>query len=118
MKTISIDDELYQYIASNTQAIGENTSTILRRLLNFPQVQQIKKEPITSEMLRRRVIRVITAVLKVERLPRKFSLTTSEQPLVLPKQPSKEVIEHIIDKFKNSSVPQNFCTKINRLIVS
>ena len=24
MKTISIDDELYQYIASNTQAIGED----------------------------------------------------------------------------------------------
>ncbi|MFC0309205.1 replication initiation negative regulator SeqA [Gallibacterium trehalosifermentans] len=38
MKTINIDDELYQYIASNTQSIGEDASTILRRLLNFPQI--------------------------------------------------------------------------------
>jgi len=33
MKTIEIDDELYQYIVSNTQAIGESASSILRRLL-------------------------------------------------------------------------------------
>ena len=35
MKKIDIDDELYQYIASNTQSIGESASTILRRLLNI-----------------------------------------------------------------------------------
>ncbi|MBS3796846.1 MULTISPECIES: replication initiation negative regulator SeqA [unclassified Pseudoalteromonas] len=35
MKKIEIDDELYQYIASNTQSIGESASTILRRLLNL-----------------------------------------------------------------------------------
>ena len=35
MKQIDIDDELYQYIASNTQSIGESASTILRRLLNL-----------------------------------------------------------------------------------
>lgn len=33
MKTIEIDDELYQYIASQTQKIGESASEILRRLL-------------------------------------------------------------------------------------
>lgn len=33
MKTIEIDDELYRYIASQTQQIGESASTILRRLL-------------------------------------------------------------------------------------
>lgn len=33
MKTIEIDDDLYQYIASQTQQIGENASEILRRLL-------------------------------------------------------------------------------------
>ncbi|NMP16677.1 replication initiation negative regulator SeqA [Thalassotalea sp. Y01] len=33
MKTIEIDDELYQYIASNTKYIGESASDILRRLL-------------------------------------------------------------------------------------
>jgi negative modulator of initiation of replication len=33
MKSIEIDEELYQYIASNTQFIGESASSILRRLL-------------------------------------------------------------------------------------
>jgi negative modulator of initiation of replication len=35
MKNIEIDEELYQYIASNTQFIGESASSILRRLLNL-----------------------------------------------------------------------------------
>lgn len=33
MKTIEIDDDLYHYIASQTQRIGESASDILRRLL-------------------------------------------------------------------------------------
>lgn len=33
MKNIEIDDELYHYIASQTQRIGESASEILRRLL-------------------------------------------------------------------------------------
>ena len=37
MKSIEIDEELYQYIASNTQYIGESASSILRRLLSFEQ---------------------------------------------------------------------------------
>ncbi|WP_306518500.1 replication initiation negative regulator SeqA [Rheinheimera sp.] len=36
MKTIEIDDDLYHYIASQTQQIGESASEILRRLL-LPQ---------------------------------------------------------------------------------
>ncbi|GGD10115.1 negative modulator of initiation of replication [Franconibacter daqui] len=33
MKTIEVDDELYRYIASHTQHIGESASDILRRML-------------------------------------------------------------------------------------
>jgi len=33
MKTIEVEDDLYQYIASQTQHIGESASEILRRLL-------------------------------------------------------------------------------------
>lgn len=33
MKTIEIDDDLYQFIAGQTQRIGESASDILRRLL-------------------------------------------------------------------------------------
>lgn len=35
MKTIEIDDDLYRYIAGQTQDIGESASDILRRILNF-----------------------------------------------------------------------------------
>ncbi|MCE2571642.1 replication initiation regulator SeqA [Motilimonas eburnea] len=36
MKKIELDDELYQYIAAQTQNIGESASQILRRLLSLP----------------------------------------------------------------------------------
>lgn len=39
MKTIQIEDDLYQYIASQTQDIGESASNILRRLLLIQQEQ-------------------------------------------------------------------------------
>ena len=38
MKIIEVDDELYQYIASKTENIGEQASDILRRLLGFDSV--------------------------------------------------------------------------------
>lgn len=37
MKIIEVDEELYQFIASKTQSIGESASDILRRLLDLPQ---------------------------------------------------------------------------------
>jgi negative modulator of initiation of replication len=40
MKTIEVDDELYRYIASHTQHIGETASDILRRMLKFSAVTQ------------------------------------------------------------------------------
>ncbi len=36
MKTIQIDDDLYQFIAGRTERIGESASDILRRLLMGP----------------------------------------------------------------------------------
>ncbi|MFT4870084.1 MAG: negative modulator of initiation of replication [Colwellia sp.] len=44
MKNIEIDEELYQYIATNTQFIGESASAILRRLLNFGE--EVKLETV------------------------------------------------------------------------
>ncbi|MDG3087449.1 replication initiation negative regulator SeqA [Vibrio hannami] len=35
MKTIEVDEDLYRYIASQTEHIGESASDILRRLLGF-----------------------------------------------------------------------------------
>ncbi|WP_058911676.1 replication initiation negative regulator SeqA [Entomohabitans teleogrylli] len=39
MKTIEVDDELYRYIASHTQHIGESASDILRRMLKVAASQ-------------------------------------------------------------------------------
>lgn len=55
MKKIDIDDELYQYIASNTQSIGESASTILRRLLNIHgendlAAKEKPEQPVTHEV--------------------------------------------------------------------
>ncbi|NDL62735.1 replication initiation negative regulator SeqA [Acerihabitans arboris] len=35
MKTIEVDEDLYRYIASHTQHIGESATDILRRMLKF-----------------------------------------------------------------------------------
>lgn len=42
MKTIEIDEELYQFIAGQTKHIGEDASSILRRLLNINSILPIK----------------------------------------------------------------------------
>lgn len=45
MKTIEVDEELYRYIASHTQHIGESASDILRRMLKFSAGQEVKSSP-------------------------------------------------------------------------
>lgn len=47
MKTIEVDEELYRYIASHTQHIGESASDILRRMLKF-SAGQAAPEPVVA----------------------------------------------------------------------
>jgi negative modulator of initiation of replication len=49
MKTIQVDDELYKYIASQTQNIGESASEILRRLLLGDANAEIPTEEAVQE---------------------------------------------------------------------
>jgi negative modulator of initiation of replication len=49
MKNIEIDEELYHFIASNTQFIGESASSILRRLLSLAQVANANVEKAENE---------------------------------------------------------------------
>ena len=51
MKTIEIDDELYQYIAGQTKKIGESASDILRRLLlgDTPRQAVVEVEAVVAE---------------------------------------------------------------------
>lgn len=48
MKKIELDDELYQYIAGQTQDIGESASQILRRLLNLPAQGSSSVNPVPT----------------------------------------------------------------------
>ena len=48
MKNIEIDEELYQYIATNTQYIGESASAILRRLLSFGTDANVEEVTVTE----------------------------------------------------------------------
>jgi len=41
MKSIDVENDLYRYIASQTESIGEDASAILRRLLGLPAVGEI-----------------------------------------------------------------------------
>lgn len=47
MKIIEVDEELYQYIASQTRSIGESASDILRRLLNLPAHSSVFADDLT-----------------------------------------------------------------------
>lgn len=40
MKTLQIDDDLYQYIAGHTEQIGESATSILRRLLSLSESEK------------------------------------------------------------------------------
>ncbi|WP_034943539.1 replication initiation negative regulator SeqA [Erwinia oleae] len=48
MKTIEVDEELYRYIASHTQHIGESASDILRRMLKFSAGQSVAASSATG----------------------------------------------------------------------
>ncbi len=48
MKTIEVDEELYRYIASHTQHIGESASDIIRRMLKFTAGQEVQASVKTS----------------------------------------------------------------------
>lgn len=49
MKFIEVEDDLYRYIASQTESIGESASAILRRLLGLPPVGEIPEQPSLSD---------------------------------------------------------------------
>lgn len=50
MKRIDIDDDIYTYIAANTEHIGESASNILRRLLNLPPLSPSPTAQADSEL--------------------------------------------------------------------
>jgi negative modulator of initiation of replication len=77
MKNIEIDEELYQYIASNTQFIGESASSILRRLLSLTLTENpvddialilsdTKEEAVDIELLQVEDVRINEETVLIE----------------------------------------------------
>ena len=102
MKIIEVDEELYQYIAAQTQSIGESASDILRRLLNLPAHATSKVDFFESD------VSAETPKSAVHSEPVLTEKTTeASQPKVEPVEPPKavkkqsdEAINHIVDKVR------------------
>ena len=102
MKIIEVDEELYQYIAAQTQSIGESASDILRRLLNLPTHATSSVDFFES------VASAETPKSAVHAEPVLTEKTTeASQPKVEPVEPPKvvkkqsdEAINHIVDKVR------------------
>ncbi|WP_299014978.1 replication initiation negative regulator SeqA [uncultured Photobacterium sp.] len=81
MKSIEVDEELYRYIASQTQHIGESASDILRRLLMMPdQTAQPEAEVVMPVRPKGVVVSKDAGnVVKVDRVKEMRSLLISDE---------------------------------------
>lgn len=80
MKYIEVDDELYRYIASKTERIGESASDILRRLLGLTVEQPVVKTPEAISQPSHDVARFVhSAFIKTKKL--KFDSLISDTEL-------------------------------------
>ena len=99
MKIIEVDEELYQYIAGNTQSIGESASDILRRLLNLSPRNAYFSLPESQS----------TTVT-----------TTSNEPIQMAEQPPvfEEEINKPVLKKQSDEVMQKTITRLQALLNS
>lgn len=99
MKIIEVDEELYQYIAGNTQSIGESASDILRRLLNLSPRNAYFSLPESQS----------TTVT-----------TSSNEPIQIAEQPPvfEEEINKPVLKKQSDEVMQKTITKLEALLNS
>ena len=99
MKIIEVDEELYQYIAGNTQSIGESASDILRRLLNLSPRNAYFSLPESQSM-------TVT--------------TTSNEPIQIAEQPPvfEEEINKPVIKKPSDEVMQKTISRLEALLHS
>ena len=99
MKIIEVDEELYQYIAGNTQSIGESASDILRRLLNLSPRNAYLSLPESQS----------TTVT-----------TSSNEPIQMAEQPPvfEEEINKPVIKKQSDEVMQKTITRLQALLNS
>jgi len=98
MKNIEIDEELYQYIATNTQYIGESASAILRRLLSFgieSEAEAVTVNENTEKVADKQVAISDEAEVKIEETEAKKAV---EKELVIDTAISHETVFNFINK--------------------
>lgn len=99
MKIIEVDEELYQYIAGNTQSIGESASDILRRLLNLSPRNAYFSLP--------------------ESQPTIATASSNEQPQITEQQPVfEEEINKPVIKKQSDEVMQKTISRLEALLNS
>ncbi|MCI7354010.1 MAG: replication initiation negative regulator SeqA [[Actinobacillus] rossii] len=103
MKIIEVDEELYQFIASKTQSIGESASDILRRLLNLSVsslTSNVLELPVSSADVAENAIR---SNVETENVPKKqaaLATIQSEVAKSVKKQP-EQAIQKLTEKVQN-----------------
>ncbi|MDY3124309.1 MAG: replication initiation negative regulator SeqA [[Actinobacillus] rossii] len=103
MKIIEVDEELYQFIASKTQSIGESASDILRRLLNL-SVSSLTSNalelPVSSADVAENVIRSNVETENVQKKQAALATMQSEVAKSVKKQP-EQAIQKLTEKVQN-----------------
>lgn len=96
MKIIEVDEELYQFIASNTQSIGESASDILRRLLHLSSQNQAVV-PATNPVDKLPVEFSSESAMKNEPISESVASAKTEVQALEPVKPKKQS-EHVMNK--------------------
>lgn len=86
MKSIDVESDLYRYIASQTESIGEDASSILRRLLGLPSVGEIVVDGPLKDPVEVKKNAVVKQVVKELKSITANAITTDFSELVMPKQ--------------------------------
>ncbi len=110
MKIIEVDEELYQYIASQTQSIGESASDILRRLLHFSSKSAVK----IDDKLMAAETPVELRPIEPATIHHSVSNEKAEAPEIAPvaikpvKKQSDESIQKIVDRVRQVIRSEDF----------
>ncbi|OFS09802.1 replication initiation negative regulator SeqA [Hafnia sp. HMSC23F03] len=79
MKTIEVDEELYRYIASHTQSIGESASDILRRLLKVSAEHKTTTTPVVAPVVTTAPATAVVTARPVDRVRTMRELLLSDE---------------------------------------
>ncbi|TCP97667.1 negative regulator of replication initiation SeqA [Cricetibacter osteomyelitidis] len=124
MKIIEVDEELYQFIASNTQSIGESASDILRRLLHLSSLNVPSKvsEPVNVPAVAESAEQILeksAADVKIVETKKTEAVVTKEDELpqkVATKKQSDEVIARTVDKLRKLFDSEDFLQETKAVV--